>query len=509
MINFNNKFIAIDDFTLKNILLYFFVPYIILNIITLPIFPLPWLDEVFFADITQSLAQTGKYTLHNQGYANEDLTYGPLYFNLQVLITDLFGFGTFQFRLLGFISGILTILVAIKILQYLKVASRYQALYLLLICFQEVFFRGLHFGRMDLVATLPVMVSFYLYLKFQNSNTKFHLLVSRIAITILLSCACLTTPRAIFLLLPFGILFVIDFYNHRENYFYHTLNFSIISGVIISYLIWILYKFSSIDIFLLSVYKSDNVQAHFMEFRRLKRFGAQTYIYILPSLFAIFFGGFTFFKLRGENTMNSSFLLFIFASIVSYFIIVAEPQPYTAMLFPFIYLAIMYLLSLSHFLSPIYNNIQILFIRLILLVNIAAFFVRIAGLALSYEGRNADISDQFIKKHIENGSNVIADYKYFYSLHKNNNTFNFLSRKKEIIQKQESLFNYDYLLIEDSLRVKYYRTETSDLVLVTKISIGRDLSNLSKKLSFLGSKVLFATYDGYLYKRIRKKVPIK
>lgn len=69
---------------------------------------------------------------------------------------------------------------------------------------------------------------------------------------------------------------------------------------------------------------------------------------------------------------------------------------------------------------------------------------------------------------------------------------------------QEEILDYDYLLVEDSLFAQRYRNEKSALVLLTKIDTGTDLIDLAKKLDFLGGQVLFATYDGYLYQRIRK-----
>ncbi len=130
--------------TLKGVAIYFLLPYLSFHILTLSIFPLPWLDEVFMADITQSLAKTNKYYLSLSGKPDEILLYGPVYFNLQVLITNLFGFDTFQFRLLGFVSGMLLVLVGVKILQYLQIAEKYQALYILLVLLHNTPFKYFH-----------------------------------------------------------------------------------------------------------------------------------------------------------------------------------------------------------------------------------------------------------------------------------------------------------------------------------------------------------------------------
>ena len=288
MKNHQKQFNFNTIFTLRNIIRYFLIPYIIFNVFTLSVFPLPWYDEVFMADVMQSLAEIGKYNANENGKSTEILIYGPLYFNLQVLITNSIGFDCFQFRLLSFISGILIIFMGIKILQYLQVSEKYQSLYILLISLQEIFFRGLHLGRMDLTATLPIIISLYLYIKYQESRIISQLLISRIAIMVLLSCAFLTTPRIVFILLPFGILFSIDFYRNTKNYFYHSLNIIIVLGVAISYLVWIFYKCSSIDNFLQLTYKVPIAQEHIMGFARLKRFGIQSYLYILPSIISFF-----------------------------------------------------------------------------------------------------------------------------------------------------------------------------------------------------------------------------
>lgn len=501
--------------TLKGVAIYFLFPYLLFHILTLSIFPLPWLDEVFMADITQSLAQTNKYYLNLSGQADEILLYGPVYFNLQVLITNLFGFDAFQFRLLGFVSGMLVVLVGVKILQYFQITEKYQALYILLVLLQEVFFRGLHFGRMDLTATLLVILSLYLYLKYQYANLIAQLIWSRIVITILLSAASLTTPRTIFLLLPFGILFFIDFWesvqkkNTQKNY-YHFLNLLIILGVASSQFCWLFYKYGNINTYLAAVYNNNAVKAHahIMNFDRLKRFGIQTYLYIFPSILSFFASFVVFWKLAQTQKIAHrsfiSFIWFVFASIFTYFILVVEPQPYTVMLFPFAYLAVVYLLALSTALSPIYQKIKIAIISLILFTNLSACVVRMGGIFLSYKGRNPEIANEIVKKHIKKGSKVVADYKYFYSLQKNQNQLYYRTGNKKIIAHQEEILDYDYLLVEDSLYAKRYRNEKSALVLLTKIDTGTDLIDLAKKLDFLGSQVLFATYDGYLYKRIRK-----
>lgn len=494
-------------FNLKNIIRYFLIPYIIFNILTLSILPLPWFDEIWFTDITQSLAETGKYTLHQNGISEESLIYGPLYFNLQIFITNLLGFDCFQFRLLGFVSGILIIIMGIKILQSLHVSEKYQSLYVLLISFQEIFFRGLHFGRMDLTAALPIMISLYLYLKYQETKIISQLLVSRIAIMVLLSCAFLTTPRIIFLILPFGALFSIDFYRNRKNYLYHSLNCIIILGVASSYLIWILYKFSTIDNFLQLVYKNPNVQGHLMAFELFIRSGLRSYIYILPSLLIVLYGIFICYKLiLKKYVFNISLVTFIFVSLFTYIFIVVSLQPYSTILFPFLYLEVVYLLSISSISLPKFHiKIQFILIYIILAINITAFIIRVGGLVISYQGRNAAIPQQVINTYINKGSNVVADYKYFYTLNNNDNNFNPVTYYGQSIKNQEELFNYDYLLVEDSTYAQMYRSEKSDLVLITKVSTGTDFTDLSKKMSFWGSNVLFATYDGYLYKRIRKQ----
>jgi hypothetical protein len=84
---------------------------VVLSTITLSKSPLPWYDEIFFADVTNNLIKSGKLELNviASKEGSPVYIYGFLYFLIQKYLAFDLGISMLQFRLVNFISGILVV----------------------------------------------------------------------------------------------------------------------------------------------------------------------------------------------------------------------------------------------------------------------------------------------------------------------------------------------------------------------------------------------------------------
>ena len=78
---------------------------LLLNLFTLGISPLPWTDEVVFADIVNNYIQFGKLNLNvvPQFLNGEVYVYGPVYFIMQKFFIYAAFMTAYSFRLLNYL----------------------------------------------------------------------------------------------------------------------------------------------------------------------------------------------------------------------------------------------------------------------------------------------------------------------------------------------------------------------------------------------------------------------
>ncbi len=180
---------------------FLFVLVLALGFATLNISPLPWYDEVDFASITHSYAQNKSFTcsandLYFPVKGTEVLYYGPVYFVLTGIITKLFGFGIFQFRVLNFVSGIVCVYLFIKLFERLsgKQCTPVNKLIIALLMVSDyTYMQDMHSGRMDLLALMLVLIGLLLA---DSSSRRIWLNFSLSGFFI--AAALLTTPRVYF-----------------------------------------------------------------------------------------------------------------------------------------------------------------------------------------------------------------------------------------------------------------------------------------------------------------------
>jgi hypothetical protein len=411
-----------------NFILYFLL---IFNLATLTISPIPWNDEIYFADLSMSLAQ-------QQGLINTILPidnppfvyiYGPIYFYIQALLIKLFGLKIFLFRFVNFISSI-------GILWVLYRYFRVNKLLILLLAISPLFIQNAHSGRMDLFATFFALVGYVPFSK--NNNVTFYK-ISILSFFFLL--AFLTSPRVAFL---FPGVYVFLFSKFSLKWRDVSLMIIPIITVFAGLIAWSLNTTGSLFGAYLPIFQSNIAQSSEMH---MGISFIRGHIDDLISLFFLFFGVIYYLKYRN---------LVVLSMLVNYLlfsIFVKEVGPYGAMVLPFIILGI----SQIDF-SNIYFRASF-----ILILSIFSFYFlgKTVILLGSISSRNHNNLDNFIKSNIPSGEKVFATNEYYYSLLNNNNSpvmIQFVSKETESFILKEKP---KYLL----LNFQFYKSKKIDYLL--------------------------------------------
>jgi hypothetical protein len=404
--------------------------WVLFNLFTLIISPIPWNDEIYFADLSLSLSQ-------NKGFVNTILPmenppfvyiYGPIYFFIQAALIKLFGLNIFLFRLVNFISsvGILWILN-----RYFKVNK----LLIFLLATSPLFIQNAHSGRMDLLATFFALMG---YVPF-GGNIRVTLTKIGIASFFFL-LAFLTSPRVAFLFPGLYVLLLADF---KLNFKYLCLALIPVVTVILGLISWSLFTTGNLFGAYLPIFQSNIAQSSDLHIGVSFNRG---HIDDLISIFLVFFG--IVFYIKNRNLLILSMLInFTFFSIF-----VKEIGPYGAMVIPFLVIGLTQI------------NFKNKFFRYSIISTTAIFSIIFLGkgvfLVASLPVRNYTLVDNFIKTRIPTGEKVIATNEYYYGLLKNNNL--------SMMAQFESNKSASYLLKESPryilINKQYYNSGKLDFI---------------------------------------------
>lgn len=362
----------------------------IYNLVTLTISPIPWNDEIYFADLTLSLVQ-------HKGYINSILPtnsppfvyiYGPIYFFIQACLIKLLGLHIFTFRLVNLIS-------AYGIIWLLYRYFRVRKFLIVLLAFSPLFTQNAHSGRMDLLATLFALVGYIPFSTYYEINWR------KILFTALFFLfAFLTSPRVGFLFPGIYVLFL-----HQRL---SKINFSLVlvpAIVVLFGLIgWSIYSTGNLigaysPIFQSNIAQSSDMHMGISFFRG--------HLDDLVSIIFIFFGG--LFLFNNQSLMVIAMLL----NFVIFACFVKEVGPYGAMVLPFIILGLQHVeLNNKYFKYSLQFNAAVFLLF---------FIIKAVVLVDSIPSRNYDKLDNFIKTNIPAGEKVYATNEYYYGLLNNNN----------------------------------------------------------------------------------------
>jgi len=396
---------------LKIISIFFIVLYLAISIYML-FYKVPWVDEVYFADVTHSVLSNNTLEVNLFLSPNlEEFMYGPIYFYSQKIILLITGFGMWQFRLLNFISGLLVILLFWHISKFLHISKVNSILFIVLVAMNGKFVFNMRSGRMDLFALFLFISGVILFQKefFFQKKDKINYLLAIFA-GIIISLSYLTSPRIGFYFLAFPILFLIEILSN-SNRKTILIKYSIFSfAIILPITIYAYTYFGSISDYI-HFYLGDAEVKYHLGQSTLNGIG----IFQIISLFLWIVSAFLTFKF--VKNFKNPFIVMLFIVPVFHLFFIKEVGPYSAMMMPFIYLGIM--LGIEETQKRIFSIIPAILAIIFVLIFLNSTINDIA----SYEFTNPSGIKSFLKTQKIKNKNVLADFRYYYFITKSNSRF--------------------------------------------------------------------------------------
>ncbi len=467
-------------FKSKNTIYLFLFFISVYHLITLHISPLPWFDEVFFANITETYNTTGKFLLTVSpalvGLEGEVLMYRTVYFLLNSIIMDIFGLSIYSFRLLNLIAGMIGLWLFFDTFIFRKIKSLLISTLIGIILFTDpIIILTLHSGRMEGLAFLFFVLAMRPLLRINDQPTQIRW-VSLITSASFVSISLLTTPRIAVIyvgLLPF---FLLSFYKKQINII-KLIVFSVVTVFI--YLIWVFYKFGGILEFI-------NYYKHLSSFAATTGLSIHIPFYEYPLVIIGLISIIGLIVCR-KNTRNIIYHALVFALGIIFFhlIVTITSTAYYFYILPF------YIFFIAQYLDIDYLNkkIKYIFIFCIIICNMGIFVIKTFEVTYAREQRNPSVIENFVKENLEINKKVGGNFAYFYAVRKNNNEFLSIEFHESKILKEA-----DYLIIN-----KYNSCIVDTLLFEKQAQL-----DMKKPLSFINKLLPFkitSTYEGTLYRR--------
>lgn len=439
----------------KRVSIFFLLLIGIWHITSLPFSPLPWFDETFFASITHSLLSGKGFMLEVSQLmtgGNEVLTYGPVYFLFTSLSCSIFGFDIFAFRLVNLIFAALSVFIFFRIQKAIGIKPVIVKIITSLLIFDVIFLQNAHSGRMDLVALFFALLA---YLQFFKNDKRIR---SFVLMSISGTLGILTTPRIAIILAPVFIIYFIQLIRRQA-----WKRAGILAVLPIGlYLIWIYIGFGSMESFL-SHYIGNSISNN-QEVGLLHFLGGNFNIpYFQYPLILV---GLVSFLLLLVFRKSRLITLSLFLPISFYYLIVKDTGAYSAMIVPFWYLIISYFIhefknDLNSY--PYLRYIYYIAILSLFALNAGIFFIKSGVVLLTSEERNPRKLNEWVQKHIEHGTNVVGDDRYYYACKKLNCNFQYIQRPATPDIRSNyhrEIFQPDYIFISSQTQpeiIKAYR----------------------------------------------------
>lgn len=445
-------------------------------------YTLPWFDEVFFADITNSLFTDNTYTLNLLLSPVEVLTYGPVYFYVQKFIVTIFGFGMWQFRLLNLAAGISIIILFLILARKLNLSKLNISFLSVLIAFDSRFMFNMTSGRMDLFSLILFICG---WLLFQDSYKRKY--SSIIIAGIFSSLSFLSTPRIGFYFLVYILTFVIDFFssNTRKKTIiqYFVFGFTIFLPV----LFWLYSSYGGIANYINHIFNNSSIAYHYggLSFK-IK--------YQIPMIVIWFLSGLYVFK--SKRNIRNPLIVVLYTLPLFHLLLIKEVGPYSAMMMPFIYLGI---------LIPI-NNIPLK--KLFLLPGAIAIFLLLFSLSSTFnniasiEFTNPRSFEEFFRSLDIKKANVLADFPYYYIITKSDNRFiSIYNNKNELSESILNNNNIQFAIIQkDNYNKNSELYKNLGFKVITEYNSKKGES-IFYKVALALKKNIRTGYDGYVLKR--------
>lgn len=468
-----------------------FAVLVIWNLWSLVYSPIVWYDEVFYASITHSLISGNGLSVELDNY-EPCYTYGPVYFLITGAITKIFGFGVFQFRIVNCLFSLFTVLVLGKILDKYNVSKGLNYFIQLLLLTDALFISNSHSGRMEFVALFFVITAYLFYMSKEKSS-----IVRAIAISILLSLAALTTPRAVVICIPIAIAQLVNLIKARK--WESLILFITIPIMFLG--IWIYVAYGSLA-GMIGYYTKPSGDGQSSAVRFI---GGNWLISIFHYPMIILA------LLSFVVNIKAKDLILYLMPILLYYFIVFDTGKYGVLILPF------YMIIIAHGVMDIYKNrekiYRIPYLALLLicfLINTSIFLYKAISVIATQEQRNPQQAATWIKHNIPYGSKVVGDYPYYYAAKENGCQYRRITRDHvkddELLKDILVNFEPDYFVLEKkNKRTKELPFFSTPFIVVqsTLESPTHENGTLDYFLKLLNAGFT-SNYDGVIYKNIKE-----
>ena len=306
--------------------------YLLIHLYTLDLFPLPWYDETYMASIGKAFLETGEFTKTLAYYTDEpkvDLRYGPAYFLVTALVFKFLGVGIFQYRLISLFSGFITIWLTYQLFKQQTGKKNIGYALVIFLSLDSFYFRCMHEGRMDLMASAFMLAASLLILKSLNTEKKKNL-IKRFALAgALTALGLLTSPRVGYPL-PFIALYLLYYFLRNRPQQLAVSLFSFLIPLFFLYSAWIFYAFGGYLNFI------DFYQEN-LGYTRLNGypfyFPKQQIPLLVISFLVTLLG-----IVRLRKAFFSPIIIWSLLHIAAFYIIVYDNGPYASLIFPYLYI---------------------------------------------------------------------------------------------------------------------------------------------------------------------------
>ena len=382
----------------------FFILVLVTNAVAIRVMP-SWLDEAFFSDIVFNLSHGSGFRVEIiPGQENPIYIYGPIFFVLQKLVGFILEFGEVSARIIDFGSGVL-IAALFGFLVYSSTRSRHYSLLTFTLIIGDVSVNSsMYLGRMDLLATLYVVLS-YMVVRRALVNAGWASLLG-----LFMALAILTTPRSIFLL--FGVAAYIGFLSIkiigrpgwiRRIFITYSWTFLALAVLWGSWILWVGGFANYIDL-----NSEANIKSHW-GISIFRSWYDNIAILLMLLLVATCY----------QKIKSNLCVLSFFVSFLAFSFFAKQIGPYAGMVMPFVYAIIASILqSAIRGMNKWYKYFIVTAILSIFGVQASVMVAKISNLYIYDSCRDHVAFQNKILANIPHHQTVLSEFRYYFAVRK-------------------------------------------------------------------------------------------
>lgn len=401
--------------------------------LTLARSPLPWFDEVFFASLSRNFWEEGTFFVPNTVIGYEIKLYGFVYFALTGLAQSWAENSVFAFRFVNFCAGM-------GVAYWLFRSASPTLLALCIFLLDPFFALCLHEGRMDLCATLFILLAYTCLQK--NSPTQ-QALAGLFSVL-----ALLTTPRVAFMGIGLAVLWLANFKKSNLKTIYLQAIAPCI--VILGYSLWIFWAYGNVTTFLQSYIQASD--AHYQMSAWFWYVGGTGYVpkhqYWLLALILVSICWYLLQKFLASPpsrfaSLLSSPIVYDWIFVVSFHLFVRDLGQYSIFILP------SYYRLLWHYAGK-QTRFAWVVLGLLGAFNGSYFVLKNTQVALTWEMRNPQTAENFVRQHIPQGSKVVGEAMYYYAVRANHCAYQMFEVYEDLPTRerlQREKFGYQYIIV--------------------------------------------------------------